>query len=55
LPPRHDTIARASIATPHLETIRRFFKFVMSAPLFMAVAAGIMAVRVVAWFPHFHN
>ena len=55
LPRRQDTIARVSIATPHLDMIRRFFKFVVGMLLCMAVVAGVMAVKVVAWFPHFPN
>jgi hypothetical protein len=55
LPERQATIARVSIGTPHLEMIRRFFKFVMGMLLCMAIAAGVIAVKVVAWVPLFHN
>jgi hypothetical protein len=55
LPQRQDTIARVSIGTPHLEMIWRFFKFTMGMLLCMAIVAGVIAVKVVAWFPHFHN
>lgn len=45
----------ASIAAPHTAMIRRFFKFVLAVVVFTAAVAGIMAIRVVAWFPHFHQ
>jgi hypothetical protein len=47
--------ASASVGTPHLAMTGRFFKFVMGMLLFMAVVAGIIAVKVVAWVPLFHN
>lgn len=47
--------ASASVGTPHLAMIGRFFKFALGMLLFIAVVSAIMAVRVIAWFPHFHQ
>lgn len=52
---RDARVGSVSIGAPHLAMIGRFLKFVLGALLFVAVATAIMAVRFVAWFPHFHQ
>ena len=42
-------------AQSHLATIKRFAKFALMLALFAIAVTGIMAIRVVAWFPPFHH
>jgi hypothetical protein len=51
----HSSTADVSNAASHLAMIKRFAKFVLAMTLFAVVLVGIMAIRVVAWFPPFHH
>jgi hypothetical protein len=55
-PARRDTCANdAMTAVSHVDMIKRVCKFSLTIVLLTAVAAGIVALKVAIWIPHFSH
>jgi hypothetical protein len=56
VPARRDTCATDPMAAvSHVEMIKRVCKFSLTIVLLTAVAAGIVALKVAIWIPHFSH
>jgi hypothetical protein len=52
---RETRAAGAVVAVSHVQTIKRVFKLSLTIVLPTAVFAGIIALKVVIWIPHFSH